>query len=299
MLIPLIVILAVIIFIVMTIYFAKLVVYPKVLSHDIIKERELEAKAYDESYLSSFENKVVHIPSIFGYSLSGEVILQDNKQAPFVLICHGITSNYEGSKKYAQIFLKLGYSVMIYDHRNHGYNKAMHTSLGYFEKFDAKACIDYIFHVFKTDKVGVMGESMGGAIAMQLAAIDDRLTFCIEDCGFSNAHKLIKYRARLDHNFIISQWTFFTNIYLKLFYKWQFKDVSVINSIHAIKCPMMFIHGADDDYVPFEMVHELYDAFDKEKEIYIVKGAKHAMALKTDPKAYFNAIKNFLIKYNL
>jgi fermentation-respiration switch protein FrsA (DUF1100 family) len=69
--------------------------------------------------------------------------------------------------------------------------------------------------------------------------------------------------------------------------------------MEAIKCPMMFIHGVSDDYVPFEMVHELYESFDKEKEIYIVKDAKHAMALKTDPKAYFNAIKKFLNKYDL
>lgn len=53
-----------------------------------------------------------------------------------------------------------------------------------------------------------MGESMGAATAMQLAAIDDRLMFCIEDCGFSNAYQLIKYRARLDHNLLVAQWTF-------------------------------------------------------------------------------------------
>lgn len=92
---------------------------------------------------------------------------------------------------------------------------------------------------------------------------------------------------------------FFTNICLKIFYKWQFKDVSVINSIQAIKCPMMFIHGAEDLYVPFEMVQDLYEAYDKEKELYIVKGAKHAMALKTDPKSYYKAIENFLNKYHL
>jgi hypothetical protein len=283
----------------MTIYFTKLIIYPKILNHEYVKNKELDAQAFDEGYLQSFETKVVHIPSIFGYSLSGEVILQENKNSPFLLICHGITSNYEGSKKYAQLFLKLGYSVMIYDHRNHGYNKAMHTSLGYFEKYDAKACIDYIFHVFNTDKVGIMGESMGAAVAMQLAAIDDRLMFCIEDCGFSNAYTLVKYRAKLDHNFFVAQWTFFSNIYLKLFYKWQLKDVSIIHNIQAIKCPILFIHGVEDAYVPFEMVHDLYEAFDKEKELFVVKEAKHAMALKTDPKGYYKAVKNFLDKYNL
>lgn len=104
MIILLLILLTIIVLMLITLYFTRLVVYPKVLSHAYVKEKELRSKAFDEAYLNSFERKVVHIPSIFGYALSGEVILQNDPSAPFVLICHGITSNYEGSKNMLNYF---------------------------------------------------------------------------------------------------------------------------------------------------------------------------------------------------
>lgn len=277
-----------------TIYFTRLVIFPKNYSHEYIKNYELEQDAYNEDYLNSFESKKVHIPSIFDYNLNGKVYLQEDDKAPFVLICHGITVNYHSSKKYTDMFLKKGYSVLIYDHRNHGYNDKMHTSYGYFEKFDAKACIDYILHSFQPEHVGVMGESMGAAIAMQLAAIDDRLKFCIEDCGFSNTFTLIKYRAKKDHNILLSQIVYPVNFFIKRIYKWSFQDVSIIHNINSIQCPILFVHGEDDDYVPFYMAKELYEAFDKKSMIYTVPGAKHAMAYKTNKEKYAEIVDDFL-----
>lgn len=277
-----------------TIYFTRLAIYPKVRSHELTKKTELEQDAFDPEYLETFKQKIIHIPSIFDYDLSGLVYLQEDTKAPFILICHGINVTYENSKKYAELFLKIGYSVLIYDQRNHGYNPKMHTSFGYFEKYDAKACVDYILHSFKPIHLGVMGESMGAATAMELAAIDDRIKFCIEDCGYSNAFDLIKYRAQKDHNIFIAQMIYFSNLMLKVFYKWSFRDANVLSKIHNIQCPVLFIHGEEDDYVPFYMVHEMKDAFKNKHMIYTVPGAKHAMAYKTNKTTYAKVVDDFL-----
>jgi len=278
----------------LVVHFTRLVIYPKNHTHDYIESKELEQEAYDPDLLESFDSRRVHIPSIFDYNLTGRIYLQDNPRAPFVLICHGITVNYEASKKYTSLFLKKGYSVLVYDHRNHGYNDPMHTSLGYFEKFDAQGCIDYIYHNFQPKHVGIMGESMGAATALQLAAMDDRLAFCIEDCGYSDAYQLIKHRAHHDHNIIIAQLVVLSNFFIKKIFKWSFKDVSIIHNINDIKCPILFIHGEDDDYVPYKMVHEMHQAFKGKSMLYTVPKAKHAMAYKTDKIKYEAILDDFL-----
>lgn len=277
-----------------TIYFTRLAIYPKVRSHEFTRNTELEQNAFDPEYLETFKQKFIKIPSIFDYDLSGLVYLQEDATAPFILICHGITVTYENSKKYAELFLKKGYSVLIYDQRNHGYNERMHTSFGYFEKYDAKACVDYILHSFTPIHLGVIGESMGAATAMSLASIDDRIKFCIEDCGYSNAFDLIKYRAQKDHNVFIAQMIYFSNILLKILYKWSFKDVDILSNLSNIQCPVLFIHGEEDDYVPFYMVHEMKNAFQKQHMIYTVPEAKHAMAYKTNKTAYAKVVDDFL-----
>ena len=47
------------------------------------------------------------------------------------------------------MFLKRGFAVFIYDHRNHGLSGGSDTSYGYYEKFDLKKCTDWVF-----DKLG-------------------------------------------------------------------------------------------------------------------------------------------------
>ena len=207
--------------------------------------------------------------------------------------------SYVGSLKYLEIFLERGYSVLVYDHRNHGKSERNFTSFGYFEKDDAKMWVDYLYDRFDDPKVGVHGESMGASTALQLATIDHRLLFCIEDCGYSNAMELFRYRSSSDNNKFVSLLTFPTNIYIKLKYKWSFDDVSVEKFINKATCPIMFIHGDSDAYVPTYMVNDLYDSYKGDKMLYLAKDTKHAAAFVTDPVTYKEKIYEFLDKYSI
>ena len=60
---------------------------------------------------------------------------------------------------------------------------------------------------------------------------------------------------------------------------------------------MLFIHGAEDDYVPTDMVYPLYEAKSDPKELWIVPGAAHAEAYITDRQAYRKRVCDFVSKY--
>jgi len=278
------------------VYFSRQIVYPNVQTHDQVRAYEFENETFNSDYIEKFDSKEINIRSYFGYYLKAKIISQ-GKQDKFVLMCHGITCNYQSMYKYADIYLKNGYSVFLYDHRNHGESQRNYTSLGYFEKKDAKSCIDYIIKKYNPKIVGVHGESMGAATALQLCTIDDRLDFCVEDCGYSNAYDLIKYRALEDHNRFLAGLTKLTDIYLKLFYKFSLADSSALHNLGKIKCPVFFIHGEEDAYVPYYMVHELYENFQGDKKLYTVKNAKHAKAFITDIAAYNKQVEDFLNQY--
>ena len=43
-------------------------------------------------------------------------------------------------------------------------------------------------------------------------------------------------------------------------------DASAIKQVKNSKTPILFIHGDEDDFVPYYMMDELYDATSSEKE---------------------------------
>ncbi|UII56609.1 alpha/beta hydrolase [Cytobacillus spongiae] len=62
--------------------------------------------------------------------------------------------------------------------------------------------------------------------------------------------------------------------------------------------PIFFIHGDQDELVPTEMVHRLYEAAGGQKEIWIVKGAGHTEGYTVAEEEYQKRLHAFL-KENL
>jgi pimeloyl-ACP methyl ester carboxylesterase len=276
-------------------YYSQKIIFPKVYSHEYVRNYALEGKHYDPSYLEEFRKERINLTNPKGYTL--KAIVYHNNPDKFVILCHGITSNYDGMKKYASIYLKKGYSVLLYDHRNHGYNMSCYTSLGYLEKQDTKVAFDYIKKHYNNSVIGVHGESMGASTAMQFASIEPNLSFCVEDCGYDNAYDLMSIRASKDHHPILKLLTKPTDIYLGLFYKFKLSDIDYKKYLKHITCPVLFIHGEADDYVPYFMVHNLYDSFNGEKALLTIPNARHAESILVDPKAYESGIHNFLKEF--
>ena len=57
---------------------------------------------------------------------------------------HGMGASKYSMYNPGQIFYDLGYSLLIYDQRNSGYNKAKYSTFGVLESFDALDCIKYV-----------------------------------------------------------------------------------------------------------------------------------------------------------
>src|SRR5574340_946770 len=74
-------------------------------------------------------------------------------------------------------------------------------------------------------------------------------------------------------------------------------EASSVIALSHNKLPALFIHGDADDFVPTAMVDENYAATKGPKMRWIVKGAKHAQALKVDKAGYYAKVAEFLAKY--
>ena len=60
---------------------------------------------------------------------------------------------------------------------------------------------------------------------------------------------------------------------------------------------MLFIHGEEDNFVPFDMMADLVAAHPGPKESMSVPGATHVNSLLKDTPGYQKKVQNFINQY--
>lgn len=248
----------------------------------------------------------VVIQSNFGYKLSGTYIKNFVDTRKTVIIVHGITGSRWESMKYADIYLDLGYNVLIYDSRYHGTSGGSDITLGYFEKYDLNNCVKWVKEKTPGGIIGVHGESMGAATALLQSNMNEKtkdVSFYVVDCPFSDLPELFKDKLNdemKNHGALVAKAVVFYSSLIALFKAgFSVYAISPIKAIDNVKTPIMFVHGADDDLIPPEMSVDLYVHKKGPKYLYIAPNAGHAQAYLKNKAEYTNKVRDFLIKIHV
>lgn len=263
-------------------------------------EQETKREYIKEGYYESLEKENFKLTSSEGYNLACQLITNPVPSEKYIVFCHGYGFNRIGSVKYVDIFLKEGFNVVLYDHRNSGESEGEYTTMGYYEKEDLKKVIDYIYNRFGHDiVVGTHGESMGAATVLLHSAEDRRVKFVIADCPYSDLKKQLAYRLKIEHKLPRFPFLAIASGFSKIKAGFFFGEISPINVIETnnglADIPIMFIHGDADAYIPVEMTQDMYQVKKGYKKLYLAKGADHAISVCVDREKYANEIHDFLV----
>lgn len=280
------------------------VVSPAISDPDKCYIEEIERGKIDkEKYEHTYMREDFTLKSEYGYHLSGSYIprrtdipLKDNRER-VVIIVHGYTFCQFGSVKYIDIFRNLGFHCVIYDHRNHGYSGKAPTTMGFYEARDLKLVCDWTREKLGEGTIiGTHGESMGAGTVMMNAPLDDKLAFVIEDCGYSNLADQLAFNMKKLYHLPRFPFLYIASIMSKLRGGVFFHQVIPRNEIAKCeKIPMLFIHGELDDFVPFYMVNDLFEAKNGYRRIKTFKNASHTESYWNNQSEYTKEIEDFLI----
>lgn len=220
-----------------------------------------------------------------------------------VIILHGYMNNKDTMGPYAAMFHQLGYNTLLPDARGHGESQGNYVGYGWREKVDVRKWVNKVIqHNGKNSKIVIFGVSMGGATTMMTSGLKlpSQVKAFVEDCGYTNAKTEIQHEAESLYHMpafpkfpLVEILSGITRVRAGYF----LGDASSVKQLAKNKRPMMFIHGNQDTFVPTEMVYENYKATKGPKELWIVKGAKHAKSFETNPQEYQKKISQFLNKY--
>lgn len=279
--------------------FSNMIIYPDTKTPEALYASELELQRFDPAEFAAWPKEEVRIRSPYGYELFGLYLPQEHAHKT-VIIAHGITVNHYCSLKYAPIFRRLGFNLLLIDHRNHGYSGGHTTTFGFYEKYDLKAWVDWVIARAGAERfsaecvVGTHGESLGAATVLQHAAIDSRLAFVIADCPYANDNDEFAYRLKVEYHLPGFPLLPVASLITKLRTGYAFGEAAPLKTIGQVTAPVLFIHGQADDYIPPAASVALHAAKPGQKQLYLAPGAGHAEALTSNPATYEAVVREFL-----
>ncbi|MBD0403083.1 alpha/beta hydrolase [Flammeovirga sp. EKP202] len=260
---------------------------------------EKENGSFDTAWLDKVSREDFEVTSEQGYTLSGTYLEapEDSVQLTAVMV-HGVTHDRWRMMRYAQIYLKHGIDVVLYDHRKHGLSGGGEVSFSFFESQDLEKVVQWAKKRKPNDMILAHGESLGGATVTSHSGINETthsVDFYIADCPFSDTKELLAFRAEEDFHVPDLGFMNTSSIVTKLMAGFYLGDASPIQNVKKSKVPFLFIHGKDDKYIPMQMTKDLFEAKEfGEKYIWLVPDAKHAKSITVAPVMYEITVMNYI-----
>ncbi len=179
-------------------------------------------------------------------------------QAPVLLYLHGARWNVSGSAPRIRRMQALGFSVLAIDYRGFGKSsRELPSEQRAFE--DARAAWDWLAQRYPERPRYIFGHSLGGAIAIDLAAqVDDERGTLVEGTFTS----IPEVASTMQWGWLPIGWLITQRL-------------ESVRKVGAIGSPLLVVHGSDDQLIQPALGRRLYEAAADPKAFALVEGGSH------------------------
>ncbi len=166
--------------------------------------------------------------------------------------------------------------VFIVDYRGYGRSSGRPNEKGLYR--DARAAWRYLREDGGVDaeRIVILGKSLGGAVAVDLAAEVDPAGLIVES-SFTSIPEMAAH-----HYPFIPRWLVRTKM-------------DSLSKIGGVDCPILVIHSPADEVVPFVHGERLFEAASGDTRFLEVPGAGHNELWLVGGSDYFSALREFLL----
>ena len=240
----------------------------------------------------------IYITSRTGLKLYGRYY-ETKKGAPLQILFHGYRSSaFRDFCGGLPLALKSGCNALLIDERAHGKSEGKCLTFGILERFDCLDWIDYSTERFGKDvKITLVGISMGAATVLMATELPlpTNVVGVIADCPYSSPEGIIRKVINDRH---LPEKIVYPLIRTsgKIFGRFDIESASPEEALHSAKVPVLFIHGDDDGFVPYDMSVSNYNACASEKYFLTVHNAEHGVSYLEDTESYTKEVYNFVKK---
>ncbi len=217
-----------------------------------------------------------------------------------VIMCHGQEGSMDGDTRQMVPLHDAGFNVLMFDFRAHGRSEGNCVSMGMYEKEDLLGALDTLAERKGVERVGVLGFSMGAAVALITAALSERIGAVVADSSFGRLRStLTGWAVQKGIPFPIArQFAAWVLIAASIRTEGRMDQTDPIRwTVHIGPRPILFIHGADDPFVPMDEVNRMASLAAGPVEVWTVEGTGHRGAYAADPVEYNNRVIDWFKRY--
>lgn len=251
-------------------------------------EEELKKLPYEPVSLISMDGK-----KLKGRFYPGQEGVQD-----VFLAVHGCRNH--GTREYSFLssyYRKAGVPFLLIDLRACGDSEGDYMTYGWKESEDLLLWISWLIgKCGESCRIFLHGISMGAGTVLMTGdkELPEQVAGVVADCGYTSACDEFAYQMKkCFHMPVAAPILFLTNLISKKKAGFDIRKAAPIEAVKTCKVPHLFIHGDKDDYVPYYMMDELYEACNARKWKVTVPGAVHARSYYVNPELYEESLEKF------
>ena len=259
-------------------------------------EEFLELRSRAGEILKNNGCKEVCIDSFDGVKLVGHWVSCANAKR-VLLAMHGWRSSWtDDFGLIADFWHDSGCSVLYVEQRGQNNSGGPCMGFGLLERFD---CLEWVKWIEGEIKgclpVYLAGVSMGATTVLMASGMELPASVCgiISDCAFTSPEAIWSHVARNNLHLTYRGRRAAIESICKKRLHCGAGECSTTDALKGNRCPVLFIHGTDDHFVPVEMTYENYKICSAPKRLFVVPGADHGMSYVVDKSGYQAVMSKF------
>ncbi|NDJ77051.1 MAG: alpha/beta hydrolase [Chloroflexi bacterium] len=205
-----------------------------------------------------------------------------------VIMCPGQNGSADKDVPQTKPLHDAGFNVLLFDFRAHGRSEGRLVTLGVLEQLDLRAALDYVQQERGAERAGVMGFSMGAAVALLVAAEDERIAALVLDGAYPRLAGILPAWVRLQGlpGPLARGAAWVVMLIGSLRARYQLYHANPLDLAEGIKAPALFIHGEDDPFVTWDELESLVERIPGPTDVWRVRHGMHRSAFRDHAEDY-------------
>lgn len=232
-----------------------------------------------------------------GYQVSGWYIPHPGASTT-ILLSPGYRGKAQDVLSFALPLWKAGHNVLAFEYYGHGAPVGVPVTLGYRELHDFLGAVTYARARAPQARLGVLGSSMGAAVALLAGVQTTDIEAFVVDSPFATHRGVLAYNFRRLVHLPFALVAPLVDLLLGLRAGYHLHQVEPLRAIGRLAPrPVLLIQGGKDSVVDPRDASLLYQAAGEPKELWIVPEADHCCAYYVDRPAYLSRVLTFFDRH--
>jgi alpha-beta hydrolase superfamily lysophospholipase len=212
-----------------------------------------------------------------------------------IILLHGIRSNKNHFLGLSTFLAENGYNSVALDLRAHGDSEGQFCTFGVFEKKDVQKLVDYLIDKENLKNIGVWGQSLGGAVAIQSMGFDKRISFGVIESTFTDYQTIVNDYFNLHAGFSFLPFSNYLSSRAATIAEFDADDAKPIKYCKNINQPILIVHGNKDKRIDISYGRANFSTIkSSQKKFLEIDNANHLNVWKVGGNTYFNEVLDFL-----